>query len=155
MEAVCILKNPWIENAQFFGNDWLNIAIAGKRTRLWWHIFPSNDAAVVFDGSGHPLAYFNRSAREGVSPVEGFNGRLPSYFDGINYIEEELKLVGSQLELLLSWPGWDCEDLFRALENPENRLSESQLKNLALFFSFVYMDSPHMHEASPAFNIQI
>ena len=155
MEAICILKNPWIENARFFGNDWLNIAIAGIRTRLWWHIFPSNDAAVVFDLNGHPLAYFNRNAREGVSPVEGFNGRLPSHFDGINYIEEELMLVGSQLELLLSWPGWDCENLFRALENPENRLSESQLKNLAYFFSFVYMDSPHMHKASPAFNIEI
>lgn len=155
MEAVCILKNPWIENGQFFGNDWLNIAIAGKRTRLWWHIFPSNDAAVVFDGVGHPLAYFNRNAHDGVSPVEGFNGRLPSYIDGINYIEEELKLVGSQLELLLSWPGWDCENLFRALEKPENRLSESQLKNLVYFFSFGYMDSQHMHEASPAFNIEI
>ena len=155
MEAVCILKNPWIENAQFFGNDWLNIAIAGYRTRLWWRIFPSNDAAVVFDSAGHPLAYFNRNAREGVSPVEGFNGRLPSYFDGINYIEEELMLVGSQLELLLSWPGWDCENLLQVLENPENKLSENQLRNLRYFFSFVAMDAPCMNEVSPAFNIEI
>ena len=155
MEAVCILKNPWVENGQCFGTDWLDVEVGGKRIRLYWCIFPSNDAVVVFDHDGHPLAYFNRSAREGVSPVEGFNGQLPSYFDGINYIEEELKLVGSQLELLLSWPGWDCENLFRALENPENRLSESQLKNLAHFFSFVFMDSPYMHEPSPAFNIEI
>ena len=155
MEAVCILKNPWIENAQFFGNDWLNIAIAGYRTRLWWHIFPSNDAAVVFDSAGHPLAYFNRNAREGVSPVEGFNGRLPSYFDGINYIEEELKLVGSQLELLLSWPGWQVGRLSKALENPGNILSDAQLKNLLRFHSVVVMDAPCMHEASPAFNIEI
>lgn len=77
---------------------------------LFWIIFPDNDAALVIDNHGHPLAYFDNHANIGISPVPGFDGKLPDYFDGINYEQEELNLVERQIDLLLSWEGWKADN---------------------------------------------
>lgn len=77
---------------------------------LFWIIFPDNDAALVIDNHGHPLAYFDNHANIGISPVPGFDGKLPDYFDGINYETEELNLVERQIDLLLNWEGWKADN---------------------------------------------
>ncbi len=41
MDPFCILKNPWTENRQYFGTDWVSVEVGGKPFRFYWCIFPS------------------------------------------------------------------------------------------------------------------
>lgn len=118
MKAVELVARLWDDIRNSLGTTYTAVRVvrtpkdrnAEDYVELNWVIFPDNDATLVIDNHGHPLAYFNNHAKVGISPVPGFDGQLPKYFDGINYETEELDLIERQIDLLLNWEGWKADN---------------------------------------------
>ena len=118
---------------------------------LFWTIFPDNDSVMITDNHGHPLAYFDCHARIGISPVPGFDGKLPDYFDGINYEKEELDLVERQIDLLLSWEGWKADNFEEMLTSYAEDHPALDVRSALEFLADIANDCKSMKSSKSVF----
>ena len=123
---------------------------------LFLQTYPINNAVVVFDGLGHPLAYFSRNSQVGISPVYGFNGTLPVDPNDTNYLSEIMAVVFKQRDLLCNWPGWIAKSFMDFDPNKNQLLQYFETLPDSIFANMDIQNSKDFLKAaiSPNFDVK-